>query len=168
MQLLVIRHAIAEDRTVFATSGQDDDVRPLTSFGRRRMRRNAEGLRRTASHIERLASSPLVRAQQTARIIADEYRIRDIEALDALRPGRHPRELLAWLAKQPADATIAVVGHAPHVGALVSWCIAGVPEGQVVFKKGGVALVEFAGKPAAGKGELHWHLTPAHLRVLAE
>jgi phosphohistidine phosphatase len=168
MQLLIIRHAIAEDRAVFAATGQDDDLRPLTSFGRRRMRRNAEGLRRTAPHIECLASSPLVRAQQTARIVADEYRIRDLETLDALRPGRHPRELLQWLGKQPADATIAVVGHAPQVGALVSWCVAGVPTGPVAFKKGGVALVEFAGKPAAGKGQLHWHLTPAHLRVMAE
>lgn len=168
MQLLVIRHAIAEDREVFAASGADDDLRPITAFGRRRMRRNVEGLRRTATHLERLAASPLVRAQQTARIVADEYRIREIETLEALRPERHPRELLAWLARQPVDEAIAVVGHAPHVGALVSWCVAGRADGGIVFKKGGVALIEFADKPAAGSGQLHWHLTPAQLRVLAE
>jgi len=31
MQLLVIRHAIAEDRDVFAASGQSDAERPLTA-----------------------------------------------------------------------------------------------------------------------------------------
>ena len=34
--------------------------------------------------------------------------------------------------------------------------------------EGGSALLEFAMKPAARKGRLHWLLTPAQLRVLAE
>lgn len=168
MQLLVIRHAIAEEREVHAATGGHDDDRPLTPFGKRRMRRNAEGLRRAATHIELLASSPLVRAQQTARIVADEYRMSDVEVVEALRPDRHPRELLAWLAKQPPDATVAVVGHDPHVSSLVTWCLAGSDGPGVVFKKGGAALLEFDRKPAAGKGRLHWLLTPAQLRDLAE
>ncbi len=168
MYLLVIRHAIAEDRDEFARSGSNDDERPLTPFGRRRMRRNAAGLRRTASHIELLASSPLVRAQQTARIVADEFQLRDIETIEAMRPDRHPREVITWLAKISPDATIAVVGHEPHVGALVAWCVAGSDAQSVVFKKGGVALIEFDGKPAAGTGRLHWFVTPAQLRIMAE
>lgn len=168
MFLLVIRHAIAEDRDDFARTSSNDDERPLTPFGKRRMRKNAEGLRRTASHIEVLAASPLVRAQQTARIVADAFQLRDIETIEAMRPDRHPRELLTWLGKQPPDATVAVVGHDPHIGLLVSWCIAGNESVGSVFKKGGVALIEFEGKPAAGKGRLHWFVTPAQLRNLAE
>lgn len=167
MQLLVIRHAIAEEREAHAAAGGHDDDRPLTPFGKRRMRRNAKGLRRAATHIEVLASSPLVRAQQTARIVADEYRIPDVEVVEALRPDRHPRELLAWLSRQPADATVAVVGHDPHVSSLVLWSLAGSDEPVAVFKKGGVALLEFDRKPAAGKARLHWLLTPAQLRDLA-
>ena len=132
------------------------------------MRRGAAGLRRAATHVEQLVASPLVRARQTARILADEFRLRDVETLEELRPDRHPRELLAWLAKQPADATIAVVGHEPHVGALVSWCVAGVDTSGVSFKKGGAALIEFSRKPGAGKGTLLWLLTPSQLRALAE
>lgn len=168
MQLLVIRHAIAEEREPHAAAGGHDDDRPLTPFGKRRMRSNAEGLRRAASHIEVLAASPLVRAQQTARIVADEYRIADVETVEALRPDRHPRELLTWLGKQPSDATVAVVGHDPHVSMLVAWCLFGSDEPALVFKKGGVALIDFDRKPAAGKGKLHWFLTPAQLRDLAE
>lgn len=167
MQLLVIRHAIAEEREPHATAGGHDDDRPLTPFGKRRMRRNAEGLRRAASHIEVLAASPLVRAQQTARIVADEYHLAEVETVEALRPDRHPRELLAWLAKQPPDAMVAVVGHDPQVAMLVTWCLAGSEEPSVVFKKGGVALIDFDKKPTAGKGKLHWLLTPAQLRDLA-
>ena len=37
MELLIIRHAIAEDRDEFAESGKSDDERPLTDAGSRRM-----------------------------------------------------------------------------------------------------------------------------------
>lgn len=168
MHLLVIRHAIAEDRDAYAATGASDDERPLTSFGKRRMRRNAEGLRRAVPQIDLLAASPLVRAQQTARILATEYGVTEIETVESLAPDRHPRELMTWLAKQSPDATVAVVGHEPHVGRLVSWCLAGVDDSAVTFKKGGAALIEFAMKPAARKGRLHWLLTPAQLRILAE
>lgn len=168
MFLLVIRHAIAEERDDFARSGAHDDERPLTPFGRRRMRRNAQGLRRIVPRLDVLAASPLRRAQQTADVVAAAYRIDAIQTVEALRPDAHPRALLAWLATQPPDATVAVVGHEPHVGRLVSWCLSGLDDSAVVFKKGGAALVEFTMKPAARKGLLHWHVTPAQLRAMGE
>jgi phosphohistidine phosphatase len=167
MHLLIIRHAIAEDRDEFATTGQPDEERPLTPEGKRRMRRNARGLRETAPEIAVLASSPLVRAGQTAEIVRDEYQLDDIETIEPLRPEKHPRELLDWLAKHPVDATVAVVGHDPHLGNLATWCLAGLAEPMVAIKKGGAALVEFDTKPAAKKGRLLWVLTPAQLRALA-
>ena len=45
MRLLVVRHAIAEDREAFARSHKDDADRPLTSEGRRKMERAALGLK---------------------------------------------------------------------------------------------------------------------------
>ena len=52
MQLLVIRHAIAEDREVFGNEGRPDSDRPLTEYGRRRMRKNARGLRRISPRLD--------------------------------------------------------------------------------------------------------------------
>jgi phosphohistidine phosphatase len=167
MQLLIIRHGIAEERDVFATTGRPDDERPLTPQGERRMQRNARGLRRTAPRISTLVASPLVRAQQTADIVREVYGLADVECLDSLSPDQHPRSLLTWLGRQPKDATVAVVGHDPHLGKLATWCLAGVAEQMVMLKKGGAALVEFEGKPAAKKGRLLWLLTPAQLRRLA-
>src|SRR5207244_1805374 len=45
MDLIVIRHGRAGSPAEFASSGMGDDLRPLTVEGRKRMRRNAEGLR---------------------------------------------------------------------------------------------------------------------------
>jgi phosphohistidine phosphatase len=168
MQLLVIRHAIAEDREDFADSGKPDSDRPLTTFGKRRMRRNVRGLRRAAPSIDLLASSPFRRALDTARIVGAEYEIEHVEELEALTPERAPRELMSWLAKQDTDSTVAVVGHEPHLGLLVTWLISGENNPRVLFKKGGACLLEIEGKPMAGSATLQWLLTPFQLRALGD
>lgn len=168
MQLLIIRHGIAEEREEFAKSGAPDDERPLTNFGRRRMRRNADGLRRIAPPIDLLASSPLVRAQQTARIVADRFGIEAFDTVDALRPETPAKALGSWLAKQKSESTIAIVGHEPHLGTIITWCMSGVEEPRVVLRKGGVALLDFSNRPGAGRATLMWLLTPAQLRSLGE
>src|SRR5262245_49797749 len=60
MHLLVVRHAIAEDKDVFARTGRSDDLRPLTDDGRAKMRRAADGLRSVAPEVDLVATSPLV------------------------------------------------------------------------------------------------------------
>src|SRR4029079_14353095 len=82
MRLLVIRHAIAEDRDEFANTGRPDGERPLTDAGRRRMRRNARGLRRLVGKFDVLATSPFTRAAETARIVADAMGIASPEVVD--------------------------------------------------------------------------------------
>ena len=44
MHLLLIRHAIAEDRLEFARTGQSDYYRPLNERGRSRMSRPADSV----------------------------------------------------------------------------------------------------------------------------
>src|ERR1035437_9242251 len=62
----IIRHASAEERSAFAATGKSNDRRPLTDEGRRKMTEAAEGLRALVPHLDVIAASPLVRAQQTA------------------------------------------------------------------------------------------------------
>jgi len=66
MEVLLIRHAIAEPRPDEGGNQPDDRLRELTSKGRKRMKRGVKGLAKTVPTINVLASSPLVRAQQTA------------------------------------------------------------------------------------------------------
>lgn len=162
MQLLLIRHARAEERALFMR----DRARALTPDGRRRMRKAARGLRTLIPALTRIASSPLRRARQTADIVAAAYALTDVVSLPALSPGTPPRALLAWLRTQPPDATLVLVGHEPDLGHLASWLLAGKTQGFVQFKKGAAALIEFAGPAAAGRGSLHWLLTAAHLAQL--
>jgi phosphohistidine phosphatase len=173
MNLLVIRHAIAEDREAFAKSGRDDDQRPLTQAGRGKMRRGARGLRTVAGRAPILASSPLVRARQTAEIVAPELGASRVEIVEALRPDQSFDELLKWLRSHSAhnddeDSTVAVVGHEPHLGGLVTWLMTGGDDSRIELKKGAACLVHFDGPPNKGEGVLRWALTPSQLRDLAQ
>ncbi|MEP7346918.1 MAG: histidine phosphatase family protein [Gemmatimonadaceae bacterium] len=168
MQLLLIRHAIAEEREDYASTGKRDAERPLTPYGRRRMSRNARGLRRIAPKIDILVSSPYTRARETARIVAETLGIKSTEITETLIPEKHPKEFLAWVAGQPEDAVVAAVGHEPHLGRLLQWAIARQEESRVAFKKGGACLLEFDPSVKAGLAVLQWLVTPAQLRSIGE
>ena len=171
MQLLVIRHGAAEDKDAFARTGQDDGLRPLTKNGKREMRLVARGLKVVAPTIAVLASSRLVRARQTAAIVAEEYGIDVVEEIDALVPDARPNELLEWLRKidQRVDAgdAVGIVGHEPHLSSVVTWLMSGQTESRIVLKKAGACRLDFAARPTAGRGELRWLMAPEQLRRMA-
>lgn len=172
MNLLVIRHAIAEDKETFAASGRSDDQRPLTREGRSKMRRAAEGLRLVCPRVAVLASSPLLRARETADIVAPVLRVSAVEIVEALRPDRPFEELTAWLRRRVApngedeDITVGVVGHEPHLSGLVTWLMTSGTESRLELKKGGACLLRVNGAPSAGDAILRWALTPSQLRAL--
>jgi phosphohistidine phosphatase len=166
MHLLVIRHAIAEEREEFAKSGRSDRLRPLTDIGRKKMRRAARGLRTLVRVIDLLATSPLARAAQTGAILDTIYGDIETVEIEQLAPEAEPEQFAAWLRGKRAD-TVAIVGHEPSLSRIVSWLLAGGDRSCIELRKGGACLLEIAGKPAAGAGTLLWALTPAQLRRLA-
>jgi phosphohistidine phosphatase len=164
MQLLVIRHAIAEDRDAFAATGEDDAHRPLTKRGEGKMKEVVAGLRRVVGTLDTLAASSLVRAQQTAGIVAEGYGDMPVETVEELSPESEPRALLGWLRRRgPADV-VAIVGHEPHLGILVTWLMTRRASSSVALRKGGACLLEFSAHAAAGGATLQWALTPSQLR----
>lgn len=166
MQLLLIRHAIAEEKEDFARTGRDDDERPLTSEGRKKMRQVAAGLRRIVDTIDVLASSPFVRAMQTAEIVAAAYEGMPIVAVPALTPDAAFDEFAAWLREQHDAKIIAAVGHEPHIGGLATWLLCGDDDSRTPFRKGGAALLDIDGRPGRASAALSWFLPPGVLRRL--
>ncbi|MEO8561350.1 MAG: phosphohistidine phosphatase SixA [bacterium] len=169
MELLVMRHGVAEERETFAERGEDDSLRPLTKEGKWKMEHIAKGLRRVLPSINVIASSPFTRALQTAKIVGAIYGESEIEHLQSLTPTATPQAFMTWLRKRDPDDRVAVVGHEPHLGSLVSFILTGeAVEDRIVFRKGGACLLELDEKPRAGKAKLLWSLTPSMLRRLSE
>ena len=163
MKLIVIRHAEAVDAREFAKECPDDGLRPLTRSGQRSMRRAARGLREIAPAIDVLATSPYTRAIETADLISDAIGTPSVEIAE-LVPSRRPSGLLKWLTRQGEDATVAIVGHEPHLGQFTSWLLTGLDEGFITFKKGAACLLDFPDGVGAGKAKLLWMMTNRQLR----
>ena len=175
MKLLVVRHAVAMERSEFHGLGQtDDDLRPLTEEGARKMRKGARGLRRILGRPGALISSPLLRAVQTADILERAWPEIPRELCEALRPESAPAEFGRWLKARPDalkdDDCIAIVGHEPHLSGLVSWYLFGRPDSRLLLKKGGVCLLEIPSPIpkglARGHAKLLWMLAPSQLRLV--
>ena len=168
MDLLIIRHAIAEDRDAFANGGKSDDLRPLTDDGRQRMKLAAEGLRVVTPDITLLAASPLTRAQETAAIVGSEYGMEIGATTEVLRPRAAFPEFVEWAAEHGDKPLVAIVGHEPHLSGLATWLMSGGKHSRIELKKGGACLLSFHGAPKKGAATLEWALHPSHLRAIAK
>jgi phosphohistidine phosphatase len=167
MDLLIVRHAIAFDRN--SRRWPDDGERPLSPEGMARARKAAAGLKHIAERPQCVLSSPLVRAKQTATILAEFAGWPKATECPALAPDESPEEVFTALASRK-EKIVAVVGHQPGLGRLLAACLPAQGRGSVnpqafELKKMGVALVCFSGTPRAGEGVLNWFVPPRILRA---
>jgi len=168
MELLIIRHGIAGDKAEFAKTGKSDDLRPLTAEGWEKMARGARGLRAVAPKIALLATSPLVRARETAEIVAAAYDISIGDTTDVLRPDAAFDDFAKWLAGHADRSVVAVTGHEPHLSGLITWLMCGGESSRVDLKKGAAVLLSLDAKQARGGAMLCWALAPKQLRMLGD
>jgi len=150
-RLYIVRHAVAED-------GPDDFQRRLTKKGRKSFARLVRRLREAGVEIDLIATSPLVRARETAEALAEEIGGGPrVEVVEALAPAADWEALVEWTVRQDM-ARVAWVGHAPSVGRLVGLTI-GDGTAAIRMQKGAVAAVRLDDGPGQ-PGELEWLLTP--------
>jgi phosphohistidine phosphatase len=164
MEVLIIRHAIAEPKTEEGGSQPDDRLRELTAKGRRRMKRGARGLKAIQPEITLLASSPLIRAVQTAEIVARAYGDIEVTIVPELSPGSSPESVTQWLRKVESAGTVALVGHEPGLTELLVHLLTHRQQHFLGFGKGGAALVELTQGGGSGDAHLVWLATPRLLR----
>ena len=168
MRLLIVRHAIAEDRKTFARTGKRDALRPLTGYGRIQMRQASRGLRRILPSIDVVGTSPLTRTMQTARILAAAYDHPRLVSVPALDHAPNPLTFVRWLQGHRREEVVAAVGHEMHLVSLTSVLLSGKRGQFVLLKKGGACLLLFDGAVQPGRAKLVWALSPAHLRALGK
>ena len=115
MQVFLIRHAEAVQETL----ALGDPHRHLTANGRRQARALGDRLRWHDCVPTHIWSSPLVRAVQTAELVASGLGCETaVAALPALAPDDSPHDVVAALAALEADAVVVLVGHEPGLSAV--------------------------------------------------
>ncbi|MEB2285598.1 MAG: hypothetical protein B6D46_14280 [Polyangiaceae bacterium UTPRO1] len=159
---MLMRHAIAEDRS---DTGRDHDRR-LTGEGKRKLREVVAGMRALELPIERVVSSPLRRAVETAEIVAAGFELDDaVVVASAFAPGAGPDAALAALADVGRPRGLVLVGHEPDLAMLASTLLTGTPGlVHMGFRKAGLAGFVVATLPPRSAGALEFFLTPGQLR----
>lgn len=167
MNLYIVRHAIA---VAAGTPGyEDDSQRPLTDKGRRKMKKIVQGLRQFGIELDTILSSPYVRALDTAKILANEFNMVDqIRFTDNLIPPGDFKDLINEIQEKYDVESLALVGHEPMLGELISWLTTGNKDLQVNFKKGGVCYLSADNLYRDHRAILEWLLTPALLLELSK
>jgi len=167
LKLLLLRHALAADRAAFAATGKEDRLRPLTDDGRKKMRKIGEALAGLLPEISLIATSPYLRALESAEILARACPGRPVlSELAELAPAGGPGGRLRCLRRQKSRPLVAFVGHEPNLSQLAGWLLAGKEKSFLELRKGGACLLEFTGRLAPANATLLWHLTAAQLRSL--
>jgi phosphohistidine phosphatase len=154
-----MRHGPAEDA---APSGADGD-RALTPSGRERVRNVAKALVAAGEGPLRILTSPLVRAVQTAEIVAVVAKLGDrggsVEVRREVSPGGDATRLVSRLAAEGAKRLM-VVGHEPDLSALVANLLG---EFSLPFEKAMVVALQLDGEGAHAK--LRFVLDPKLLKL---
>jgi phosphohistidine phosphatase len=156
MKVYVMRHGSAEDR---AESGVDGD-RALTLAGRERVRAVARLLLDSTEEPTHIVTSPLVRAVQTAEIVALVTRLGDrdgtVEVRRDLAPGGDPVRLVQKLVSEQRKRVL-LTGHEPDLSGLVASLLGGFVRsfdkamvvGLQVHERGAGARLRFVLDPRA-------------------
>lgn len=168
MELLIVRHAEAVDEA----PGLGDAGRWLTAKGRRVTRKIGRWLCDRAKgappdHERRpvaIWTSPLVRAVQTADILAEALDLDgELRACAELSPVHDPRDVLRRLSELETQGPLALVGHEPGLSVLAKTLLGDVP--WPGFKKSAVLGVRWS---KTGLARFRFLLQPKELTLVTD
>lgn len=166
MKIYLIRHSNAVDP---GTPGyEDDSLRPLTEKGRDKMKDIASALKELDVKPDLIVSSPYVRAQQTAEILAKVLKYKqELAFSETLVPMGNADNIIGEINEKYSVDELVLVGHEPCLSVLIGTLIAGNPELTINLKNGGVCCLSSDDLHTERKAVLEWLLTPKILSELA-
>jgi phosphohistidine phosphatase len=138
---------------------EKDSERPLTAEGRLEMEKIAKSLKSAGLKADRVFTSPLRRARETAEIAAKILKIPKTEEWVELKPDGSKASLYRKLARLQRGSRAMLVGHEPYLSSMIGEII-GSPSSRLVLRKGGLGKVRINSFSPRISGELRWLLTP--------
>lgn len=166
MELIIMRHGLAEDREEFARKNPEDALRPLTMKGRKRTQKVAMKLRDWVDEIDLIVSSPFTRARQTAELVSQIFIETKVVEAPELVPASPPQAFKRWLrAHGEGHKRILIVGHEPQLSVLASFLMADQTESLLELKKSGVLCLKIENfkTVAPGTAKLMWLIQPRYM-----
>jgi phosphohistidine phosphatase len=150
-----LRHADAEPRIT------SDHERKLTPKGLEQSEKVGRFMVRCGLLPEIILTSPVVRARQTARIVAEKLDDAEVSEVDWLACGMSAETCLMELKARQGTASVLLVGHEPDFSETIATILGVSDAGAIKVRKAaltGIELLDFR----AGQGQLHF-LVPTKL-----
>jgi phosphohistidine phosphatase len=153
LTLYILRHAEAEPEA------NSDAERELTPKGRDQAKKMGRFCREQEIFPELLLTSPLVRAEQTAKLVWKELGEKTkLEIASFLSAGMQPEAALTHIGKLSSRDSLMLVGHEPDLSQFIAAVIGGGLD-HIRLRKAGLAKLTLPeAKP--GVGTLEFLLTP--------
>ncbi|HLP76123.1 MAG TPA: phosphohistidine phosphatase SixA [Candidatus Paceibacterota bacterium] len=157
MKLYILRHGEAAEH---GDPRFKENERPLTPKGIQRIKQLAHSLREMEISFDKILSSPLVRAKQTADIVARGM-TKPVDTTDALTPSGSMKNLIEQVAMiRPVPRGVLLVGHEPYLSGLVSFLCLGTADLPVKLKKGALCRLEVEHLICGKCATLEWLAQP--------
>jgi phosphohistidine phosphatase len=168
MELFLFRHGEAGKRL---QSGSKDFDRPLTSTGQKEVESISISLKKLKINFDRIITSPLKRAHQTAVIVSNVFVMEDnrVEDWGELKPEGNRLELYKKLSQLKSDSLLLIIGHQPYLSEMIGNLIFDYDsdnDPRIILKKSGLAKIVITSLMPTMKGELRWLLSPKLLRKI--
>jgi len=162
MEIYLVRHGAAYTK-------EEDTERHLNNDGVNQCHLTGRALKRLDVTFDLIASSPKVRARQTAEIIAKEvgYSKKEIKTTATLEPTALPKDTISYLHDFADIKRIMLAGHLPLLGHLASELLSNTSHISLNFEPGAVCQINI-GQPHSHTGDFRLFLAPEHLRILAQ
>jgi phosphohistidine phosphatase len=137
-----------------------DENRRLTKKGREEIFSAGHWMAAQELRFDLIAASPLVRAEETATIIAECLGEKDrLVTWKVLAPGGNMDTICHLIGKHPDMRAILLIGHEPLLSALISRIITGNENAAIAMSKGALAKIRDFSPTTSPSGELHWLVT---------
>ena len=156
MKVFLIRHAEAIDLETGIVSS--DAYRFLTPKGRKTSRNVFRKLKEELANPGIIFTSPLIRAVQTAEILANTVKFEnELEVTNELALASSGREVLNLVKKNTAFDSVVLVGHEPMLGMIVH-SVSERKDHSFSFKKSGVCRIDYEIK--SDNWKFAWYYNP--------
>lgn len=148
MKIFFLRHAEAEDHAA------SDFDRRLTATGCKQARTVGRFCADYGFLPEVVLSSPLVRAEETARIVVSQFPGGEVVVERWLASGMSAGDFFEGIGAHQNSASVMVVGHEPDFGETISAALGSTSSSVVRVRKASLTLVDFGGRrvrPGTGR-----------------
>ncbi|MDD1697084.1 MAG: phosphohistidine phosphatase SixA [Methanoregula sp.] len=163
MDLFILRHGKAEK----SSDVTPDSARALTREGKEEVKKVALWMKVNNIRFDAIATSPLKRACETAKIVAAVLDQKDrLTVWEELAPGGDPDTICYHASEYNENATVLIIGHEPGLSMLISKIIGDTGDASITLSKAGLAKIQNYSFTRQPSGDLRWLLTPKHMRLI--